>query len=363
MLAKGLRLGSFYDMLLASLSKKMEKGTSLTSEEAASAARALSEPAETLAEKRRFLLALARKKESVEEVAAFAEVFRDLARDPRLDHWRSRAVDIVGTGGSGFSGFNVSSVAALIVAAGGLPVLKHGNRAVTSKSGSADFLDALGIPMLTEPAELRRSVDALGFCFFFAPAFHPAFKEIIPVRKELAAAGERTIFNILGPLINPARPDRQLLGVYHPDWVEPLASALETVGLKTGLAVCSILPDGAFVDELTTAGENRIAGIGTLKDAKLDWSFQTLGLEPCPPEHLHGGDAEANVVIMRELIAGKAPRGLEDTVCLNAAAGLLIGGAVKTPKAGVARAREILRTGELTAWLARARGFFAESAS
>lgn len=343
--------------------KKLEAGESLEAAEATAAAHALARDSVPPAEKRAFLVALSRKGESVCEVTAFASAFRGLARDPRLDAWRSRAIDMVGTGGSGFGGFNVTSAASLIVAAQGIPVLKHGNRAITSKSGSADFFGALGIPMLTEPTELRRCVDSLGFCFFFAPGFHPAFKEIMPVRRDLAAEGIRTVFNILGPLINPAQPERQLLGVFHPDWVRPLADVLEAVGVKTGMSVCCVLPDGRHIDELATAGENHIAGFGALREAKHDWSLSALGLEPCPPEHLHGGDAEANVARLRELIRGKGPRGLEDTVCLNAAAGLLISGAVDNPRAGLQRARDILLNGELAAWLARARGFFAEPGS
>ncbi|MCC5805155.1 MAG: anthranilate phosphoribosyltransferase [Opitutales bacterium] len=350
-------------MALSRLVKKLKAGGDLTAAEAEGAARTLASAEAPPADKKAFLVALSEKGETVEEVAAFAKTFRALARDPRLDAWQERAIDMVGTGGSGFGGFNVTSVASLIVAAHGVPVLKHGNRAITSKSGSADFFGALGIPMLTDPAELRRSVESLGFCFFFAPGFHPAFKEIMPVRKELAGEGRRTVFNILGPLINPAQPARQLLGVFHPRWVQPLADVLEAVGVKTGMAVCSELPGGQCIDELTTAGENHIAGFGTLRGMKHDWSFSALGLEPCTPEELHGGDAEANVARLRELITGKAPRGLEDTVCLNAAAGLLISGAVNNPKAGLKRAREILRSGELASWLARARGFFAEPGS
>jgi anthranilate phosphoribosyltransferase len=350
-------------MALHAYTDKLVAGEDLAPVEAAEAAGLLAEESLDPEAKKAFLVALAQKGETVDEVTAFAQTFRGLARDPGLNPCRERAIDIVGTGGTGFGGYNVSSVAALITAAAGVPVLKHGNRAITSRSGSADFLAALGIPMLTEPDDLRASVEALNFCFFFAPSFHPAFKSIMPVRKALAEQGQRTIFNILGPLINPARPAHQLLGVFHPGWVRPLGDALTALGVQGGVAVSSVLPGGKCVDEFTTAGRNEIRGIGRLADQAPSGELPDYGLLCCPESDLAGGDANENLALFERLRAGKAPRGLEDTVCLNAGIALYIAGNASTPQDGVDRAREILRGPILTDWLARARAHFKNPAS
>ena len=161
-----------------------------------------------------FLLALAEKGETPAEVAAFAAGISSLAVDPGVSDWADRAIDVCGTGGDGSGTFNISTAVSFIVAAAGVPVFKHGNRSITSKCGSADLLEALGIRLDATAEQVRASLEAVSFCFFFAPAYHPAFKEIMPVRKALATEGKRTIFNLLGPLINPGKPAHQLLGVF-----------------------------------------------------------------------------------------------------------------------------------------------------
>ncbi|MFA5258409.1 MAG: anthranilate phosphoribosyltransferase, partial [Opitutales bacterium] len=186
---------------LQPLTVKLTARENLSRDEARDAAIELSRAEVSLEDKRAFLLALSRKGESAEEVAAFASAFRNLARGTGLDDLAPQAIDIVGTGGSGSGSYNISSVSAMCVAAAGVTVIKHGNRAITSQSGAADFLGALGVPQSPPLPVLRRCVEELNFCFLFAPSFHPAFKEIGPVRRALAAEGMRTIFNILGPLI------------------------------------------------------------------------------------------------------------------------------------------------------------------
>src|SRR5258708_24510059 len=171
------------------------------------------------------LTALAGKGETAAEVAAFANAFRARALNPGVEAWAPRAIDIVGTGGDHAGGFNISSVVVLVLASAGVTVMKHGNRGVTSKCGSADLLAALGVNLEAPPEKLRRALDELGFVFFFAPGYHPAFKNIGPGRKALAARGQRTIFNILGPLINPGRPAHVLLGVFSAACVDRLAPA------------------------------------------------------------------------------------------------------------------------------------------
>ena len=179
--------------------------------EAAAAALAASEASDEV--KGAFLLALAAKGETAAEVAAFATAFRARAINPGVEAWADQAIDIVGTGGDHAGGFNISSMVVLTLASAGVTVMKHGNRGITSKCGSADLLAALGVNLEAPPEVVRRALTELGFVFFFAPAYHPTFKNIGPVRKMLAARGQRTVFNILGPLINPGRPAHVLLGV------------------------------------------------------------------------------------------------------------------------------------------------------
>jgi anthranilate phosphoribosyltransferase len=252
-------------------------------------------------------------------------------------------------------------VTAFIVAASGTKVLKHGNRAITSQSGSADFLAEHGIRMDTDPALLRAAIEELNFCFFFAPAFHPAFKEIMPVRMALAKAGQRTIFNILGPLINPAKPANQLLGVFAPQWVSHLAGALDQLGLNRGLAVCSELPGGGYMDELTTAGKNHVRGFGSLGKIDVDWTPGSLGFPPAPVEDLKGGTAAENVALLEEIMSGNGRTALADTIALNAAAAFLVMEKVDGIGEGCALAREIMLGGALREWIEKAHAFYTAS--
>lgn len=343
---------------LTPLTDALRRGESLSFSAAQGAARSLVETSESFEAKKAFLEALHVKGESVTEVTALAGVFRDLARDPKLGAVADRAIDIVGTGGSASGGYNVSSAAAVIVAACGVPVLKHGNRAITSQSGAADFLSVLGLPIQEDPAILRQSVEALNFCFLFAPAFHPAFKEIVPVRQALAAEKKRTIFNILGALLNPARPKYQLLGVFSPEWVKPLAEALTGLGLTSGVAASCRLDDGRRMDELTTAGANTVAGVGTLKDLDTEWSAADFELEPADPNGIRGGTPGENVAVFEAMLEEKGPSGLRDTIIFNAGVALFVAGAEDEVGSGVRRAREALVGGTVKAWLNEARDFY-----
>ena len=348
--------------VLVDFVKPLRDGETLSLEQARWAAEALADEAEAPEAKKAFLVALHESGETVEIVTAFAEVFRSRAIDPQLQDKAAAAIDIVGTGGSGTGGYNISSATAIIVAACGQPVLKHGNRAITSKSGAADFLGELGISVQADPAVLRASVEALDFCFFFAPAFHPVFKSIMPVRRELAEAGQRSIFNILGPLINPARPRRQLLGVFAPAWVEPLAAALTRLGVEQGIAVHCVLADGRGVDELTTAGVNQVAGIGRFHELDGSWRAPEIGLAASAPASVSGGSAADNVAAFHALLEGRGDPGLRETLVLNAGVALRLGDAVATLEEGFAEARAALEDGRVRRWLARARAFFAEHA-
>jgi len=345
---------------LTSLTILLEAHNDLTATQVTEAATRLANPDIPLDDKASFLTALAEKGETVTEVTAFAEVFRGLARDPGLSAYADRAIDIVGTGGSRSGGYNVSTVSAFVVAACGVPVLKHGNRAITSQSGSADFLSVAGVKVSADVAVLKQSVEALNFCFFFAPAFHPAFKHIMPVRKALAAEGQRTIFNILGPLINPAKPKRQLLGVFAPQWVKPLAESLTALGMETGLAACATLPDNRRMDELASVGSVRVAGIGAQAAINTTWQPTDFGFTDGVVDDLNGGTPADNLALFQTMLEGKAPATLVDTICFNAGAALHLAGAAADWKAGIAQAREALVGGTVANWYAKAREFYAD---
>ena len=339
----------------------LKSGTELTAEQASTVAELLIRSDVSTEEKKIFLLALADKGETATEVAAFARVFRSRAVDPGVEEWAADAIDVCGTGGDGSGTFNISTAVSFIVAAAGVPVFKHGNRSITSKCGSADLLEALGIRIDVPQEQMRESLRELNFCFFFAPAFHPAFKEIMPVRRALAETGRRTVFNLLGPLINPGRPAHQLLGVFSEQWVQPLADALGALELKSGLVVHSRTYSGEALDELSCAGENYLAGFGKLADTVKTLKSLDVGLAECPFSDLKGGDVAKNLSIMHALLKGSAdlvPVGLRNSVLLNAGIALWISGKALDMAAGVALAEEILQSGRVEAWLKRARSFY-----
>ena len=343
---------------LASLTAHAAAGRELPPSAIATAAAALAGAEETDAAKAAFLVALADKGETPAEVAAFADAFRRRAVDPGVGECSGRAIDIVGTGGDHSGGFNVSSVVTLVLACAGVPVMKHGNRGITSKCGSADLLAALGVDLEASPGKMRAALAELGFVFFFAPAYHPAFRHIAPVRKALAAQGRRTVFNILGPLINPGRPAHVLLGTYSAHAVPTLAGAREVLGARAGLAVHGVIGDGRGIDELTTATVNRVQGFGTRRDTAGEWLAEDFGLQRAPFPDLIGGDVATNTALVAALMEGRAPRGLEDTIALNAAVGLWITGRTGTVREGVGAARELLLGGAVKARIAATREFF-----
>jgi anthranilate phosphoribosyltransferase len=349
--------------ILKELSQRITDGMDLDHEAATQAALALADEEPADAEKAAFLIALAKKGETAVEVAAFAATFRKLAVDPGVSEWADDAIDVCGTGGDGSGTFNISTAVSFVVAAAGVPVFKHGNRSITSKCGSADILEALGIQLDAPLPILRDSLRELNFCFFFAPGFHPAFKAIMPVRKELAGQGVRTIFNLLGPLINPGQPAHQLLGVFSSQWVKPLSSALEALKLKGGLVVHGIPEPGRALDELSCAGHNEIAGFGRLAGFSGNLDAGDGGLPQCTFGDLRGGAVEENMKILEVLlggsVSGTVPAGLRNTVLLNAGAALWVAGRADDLSAGVQQARELLDGGAVRAWLDKTRAFYA----
>ncbi len=346
---------------LANLAEKAEAGRDLKDSEIRAAADLLTSSEPSGEDKERILVALAEKGESSREIAAFAARFRELARDPGVGELADSAIDVCGTGGDKSGSFNVSTTVAFVLATAGIPVFKHGNRSITSKCGSADLLEAVGIPIDAKPNLLRPSIEELHFAFFFAPAYHPAFKEIVPVRKSLAEKGRRTVFNILGPLINPGQPAQQLLGVFSPDFVSRLASCLGTLELRRGLVVHGALPGGSGLDELSCTGTNLVSGVGELSEIQGEWAPEDFGLERRPSSELAGGDVADNLHLLNALFSGQAPVGLLDTICLNAGTSLWIAKHAENIKEGIAIARDLLLGGEVRSWLHRSKTFYADN--
>ncbi|MET0263292.1 MAG: anthranilate phosphoribosyltransferase [Rariglobus sp.] len=343
---------------LVELSRQLAAGQDLTAAQIAPAAEALASPDIPDSHKADFLSAFSDKGETAEEIAAFARVFRERAVDPGVSQWSAEAIDVVGTGGDRTDGFNISSLVTLTLASAGVKVMKHGNRGFTSKCGSADLLAALGFDLEAPPEKIRGALDQLGYAFFFAPAYHPSFKHIGPVRKQLAAQGRRTIFNIFGPLLNPGRPAFMLFGVFPEPLVDKLADVFHLLGAKGGLAGHGILADGRGIDEITTATVNHVRGFGRLRSTSGEWRAADFGLKESPFADLQGGDLTMNLGIVDALIAGRGPRGLVDTISLNTAIGLWIAGRTSSVAEGVEQARELLVGGAVEAKIAATREFF-----
>ena len=279
------------------------------------------------------LTALAGRGETVEEIAGAAEALRE--RMVPLEHPFEDAVDTCGTGGDGLGSFNLSTAAALVAAAAGARVIKHGNRSVSSRCGSADLLEAAGIPLELGPAAAARVLEEAGITFLYAPAFHPAMRHAAPVRRAL---GVRTLFNWLGPLCNPGRVRRHLLGVGEASLLEPFAGILEVLGFERAL----VIHGAGGADELTLAGENRVRAVGEAPAG--GWSAAELGLPEAPVEALAGGDAARNLEILQAVLAGEGGP-VAEAVVLNAAAALAAAGLEDQPEAACDRAREALDSG------------------
>ncbi len=345
-------------MKLAEFSAIVSEGGNLTEAQSTTLADLLASAEEDPKQKADFLTLLARKGESPEEVAGLAKRYRELARNPGLEQWSGEAIDVCGTGGDKQHTFNISTTVTFIVAAAGIPVLKHGNRSITSKCGSSNLLEAIGIDIASDDAVLKRSMEELGFCFMFAPAFHPAFKEIVPVRQALAEKGQRTVFNILGPLINPAKPAFQLLGVFSKSVVNLMAATQDSLGLKAGLIAHCDLGDKGGMDEFSAAGVNVARGFGSLREVDARWFPSDMGIDAGPLADLEGGDVETNLLILNRLLEGKAPKALEDSVVVNAAAAFFVTGRHANIAEGVEEARELLVGGSVRDKIEQAKEFY-----
>jgi anthranilate phosphoribosyltransferase len=283
-----------------------------------------------------FLVALRLKGETPDEIAGFAEAIRGhvLAVHPR----REDLVDTAGTGGDGRATINISTAAALVAAAAGAAVAKHGNRAVSSASGSADVLEALGFSLDCSPEQIERSIDELGFGFLFAPTHHPGFRHAAPVRKELAT---RTVFNVLGPLTNPAGARAQVVGVYEPALVRTIAEVLARLGARHAFVVHGF----GGIDELSPAGPNLVCEVVDGGVRRLEVDPQALGLRRCAPEQLRGGSPGENAAVIRAVFTGEEQGPKRDAILLNAAGAIAAGGHAEDLREGLDVAQRTVDSG------------------
>ena len=330
--------------MLENLIPQLVARQSLADAQVRAAVEQLADETIPVAVKADFLTAFAKKGETPDEIATFVRALRDKSTAPPLDEEtrRREILDVVGTGGDRLGTFNLSTAAALICAAAGVTVAKHGNRAATSQAGSADVLEALGVRIDLTPLEAARSLRENRFAFFFAPAWHPAFKHIAPARKLCAERGQRTIFNYLGPLLNPARPSAMLVGVPRPELCEPLARVLQSLGVRRAMVVCGEVPSskfqvptseksGSFLDELSTLGPNTVAEFYQERGfAASTVSVENFPLQPATLADLLGGDRHANAEIIRRIFHGEERGPKRDVVLLNAAAALFVADKTKS---------------------------------
>ena len=334
--------------MLPTLIDQLKRAQALSPEQITEAVRHLTTDEAAVESKSEFLAALAAKGESAGEIASFATELRALSVQPPLDaETRSREIlDVCGTGGDHLGTFNISTTVAIVCAAAGITVAKHGNRAITSKAGSADVLEALGVKIDLSPQEASRNLREHGFAFFFAPNYHPAFKHIGPARKLCASRGQRTIFNILGPLLNPARPTAQLIGVPSPALCEPMAQVLQRIGVRRGIVVCGEVTGGKYLDEFSSLGTNTIAEFYQERGfTSSTMDANQFPIQPAKLEDLLGGDRETNAQIIRQILRGEDRGPKRDAVLLNASAALFVAGSVRSMLDGWEKAAQTLDSG------------------
>lgn len=297
--------------------------------------------------KAEFLVALHKKGETAEEIVAFVHPLLKRATDPMIDPAQlpGPMIDICGTGGDGLSFFNVSTAAMFVLAAGGAVVAKHGNRRVTSSCGSADVLDQLGVLIDLSPEQLRESLKRHGLGFIFARKYHPAFRALAAMREHLAQQQVRTVFNLLGPLLNPARPTRQLIGVFDPRLTAIFGEVLRQMGRERAWIVHGLGDGGVGMDDISISGATTIADLnkGQVDSAVLDVSW--LGVPRASIAELEGGDARQNAETIEGILSGKIRGAKRDMTTVNAAGGFVVAGLAKDLKEGIDLAREEIDSG------------------
>ena len=325
-------------------------GEDLTQEEAREAARLVFEEA-TEAQIGALLTALRAKGETEAEIAGFAEGMREAART--IDPDRRPLVDTCGTGGDDYDTINVSTTATMVVAGAGVPVAKHGNYSVSSSSGSSDVLEEVGVDLDSSPEAVEARIKSDGIGYMHAPAFHPAMKAVIGPRREL---GMRTIFNVLGPLTNPAGADAQVVGVYDPDLVLMLARALSRLGVDRALVV-----HGSGLDEIALHDETIVAELDDGEIEEYSITPADLGLEEASIEAIAGGTPEENAADLRGIVTGELDGPKRDVILANAGAAVYVVGEADSLEAGVERAREAIESGAAAETLATLAGEEAEA--
>ncbi len=338
------------------LVEKLRQGSELSADDIRLATESILDESIDHESKADFLEALSEKGETAAEIAGFASEFLTRAIEPSLDRdaINKPLIDVCGTGGDKLDLFNVSTTSVFILAACDVAVVKHGNRGITSKSGGADVLEALGIRIDLPAEDFGRCVAEVGAGFLFAPLYHPAFKAVVPVRQLLAQRGKRTIFNLLGPLLNPSRPDYQLIGVFDPNVGAIYADILSRLGRKNAWAAHGSAGEAGGMDELSTIGETQIwttAGEASSIDPV------ELGLPAPELSELQGGEAGENAEILKGILDGSLTGPKRDLVTLNSAAGLVICGKASSLAEGLTLANDAIDSGRALEVLRRWQNF------
>ena len=322
--------------MLREMLPRIVAGEDLSAAEAAAAMGEIMDGSATPAQIAAFVTALHIKKETVPEIVGCARAMRK--RVVRIDVPNGRAMDTCGTGGDGKGTFNISTITALVVAAAGVPVAKHGNRAASSKCGSSDLLEALGVRIVLSKKRVEACFRKVGIAYLHAPSFHPAMRHAGPVRKEI---GFRTIFNLLGPLCNPAFVRIQTIGIFNPKLVRPFAEVLKSLGTRSAFT----FHGAGGLDELSTTGPNHVVRLHRGRITKLTISPGTVGVKRAKIKDLAGGNAERNAQIARSVLMGeKNP--YRDAVVLNTAVALVAAGRARTPREGGKFAADVLDGGK-----------------
>ena len=314
---------------------KLTKKEDLTYEEARGVMEEMMDGTATQAQMGGLLMALSMQGETIDEITAFAEVMREKGVKIKPER---EVIDIVGTGGDQVGTFNISTTSAFVVAAGGVPVAKHGNRSVSSRSGAADVLEKLGVEVALTAEQNETVLNETGICFMFAPVYHSSMKYAAPVRKEL---GVRTVFNILGPLSNPAGANMELMGVFDQALVEPLAQVMAKLGVTKGMVVFG----QDKLDEISMSAPTSVCEIKDGWFQSYEITPEQFGYERCEKGALTGGTPQENAQITLDIISGKEQGAKRNAVCLNAGAAIYLAGKADSIEAGVRKAEQIIDEG------------------
>ena len=332
---------------LTALTEKVRAGRDLNSGEVGYAVTLLLSDKTDATLKAKFLTALHEKGESADEITAFVEQLIDRAIDPMIDQASlpGPMIDVCGTGGAGQNLFNVSTTIMFILAAGGAVVVKHGNRRVTSCCGSADVLEALGVQLNWEPEQLKSCVERIGLGFIFARHYHPAFRALAEMRAQLVRENKRTVFNLLGPLLNPARPNHQLIGVYSPRMTTVFAEVLQFLGRKRAWVVHGTADEGAGMDDISISGATTLAELegGKVSSAVLDCRW--LGIQEGRITELRGGEAKDNAETLVGILSGEMRGPRRELAVVNAAGGFVVSGIARDMTEGIWCARQQIDNG------------------